>query len=902
MGNKGSKASHDRMHSQYLDTDRPNESYASMKQRAVASWSVAITTKNDVDVMPSRTLAALGRALKGQQAQLKTELSQRQAAVESMEKTLQDLDNNNNNEDNEYAGRHFVNLKDMDKESDNGEQVKKNSWTDGEHPKDRFLRHVKEYYREKLQQELKDAQGQVEKLKTRVEEVEQQYLSQAASLVRMAMPSYLQNSERYRKVFSEAVHAANDSVQKVCSWAEEHGNKQTLITGSDVYVKATQIDNGLHAYFVEDSEDGSYVKARVEDIDGDASQPGSLVKLKIFYEQDMPKHEYEASFSKELTIKRVHVYGGTGVQRQQLPNNTNRKDFAALAALYLRAEMIKPILEKEVSSILAVCRKKGVVEAKVIYAPLKTQDRAAAKVFEKYHGEFDRLCDIARLTIIVQSFSDLFTVLSEMTSHKRKLLKITRVKNRLDPVYDATLSGYYRDLLINVTVPCTSEGDAFEHIAEIQITLASLVDVKRSGGHGGYSVLRNFGLDDASTATHFGGLDTNASLRVASGMLQRLRLDGTQVSVDVLRSEACLGSGFARLTVLSLAGCYGLTACDIGDILTDGVCAKIGGNLEYLDLNGTGITGVIPSYLFSSCKNLKSVNFEGNRLTGELPASVGKANAMEVLNLGNNELSGALPEHICELHKLKRLWVHFNKLTGKIPENIGKIVQLRDFRFFGNEISGTLPKSIGDLNRLLVILGGRNKLTGPIPDEIGKLTGLLDIRLFRNQINGTIPKSIVNLASVEVIDLSNNLLEGEIPEQINKMEKLEVLKLFQNNLFGTIPPSLFGGKRLVGLHLARNSLNGAIPREIGNAKCLETLELHRNLLDGEIPEDVSGLMAIQEINVSNNSLQGQVPVEAFSKLATLHTLRLAKNNFASKKSEIKAELKTALPNTKSIET
>ena len=57
----------------------------------------------------------------------------------------------------------------------------------------------------------------------------------------------------------------------------------------------------------------------------------------------------------------------------------------------------------------------------------------------------------------------------------------------------------------------------------------------------------------------------------------------------------------------------------------------------------------------AECTRLRSLNLTRRGLTGEIPPQVSSLVQMTVLKIGNNELSGSIPDAICELHKLKVL-------------------------------------------------------------------------------------------------------------------------------------------------------------------------------------------------------------------------------------------------------
>jgi hypothetical protein len=58
------------------------------------------------------------------------------------------------------------------------------------------------------------------------------------------------------------------------------------------------------------------------------------------------------------------------------------------------------------------------------------------------------------------------------------------VTNRLMPEYDADVQGGYRDMLLNIVSKATGL------VAEVQLTLSSVLHVKASGGHSAYALSR----------------------------------------------------------------------------------------------------------------------------------------------------------------------------------------------------------------------------------------------------------------------------------------------------------------------------------------------------------------------------------------------------------------------------
>lgn len=72
--------------------------------------------------------------------------------------------------------------------------------------------------------------------------------------------------------------------------------------------------------------------------------------------------------------------------------------------------------------------------------------------------------------------------------------------------------------------------------------------------------------------------------------------------------------------------------------------------------------------------------------------------SITILNVSNNNLTGALPAEIRKLKNLQVLDASNNKMTG-IPAEIGQLSELRIANFANNNISG-LPLEIGNLKNL----------------------------------------------------------------------------------------------------------------------------------------------------------------------------------------------------------
>lgn len=218
------------------------------------------------------------------------------------------------------------------------------------------------------------------------------------------------------------------------------------------------------------------------------------------------------------------------------------------------------------------------------------------------------------------------------------------------------------------------------------------------------------------------------------------------------------------------------------------------------------------------------------------------------LVLSNNNLSGPLPDTICEMTQLRRLDLSGNQLNGPIPECIGELTQLQELTLWGTGLSGPIPESIVNLADTHLAIGEnhlhledpslvaflnanssdwRFQTLNPEPvrrvlmdlyeatdgpnwtsndgwgtdTDVGLWEGVIlspsgypdgkfDLWLVTNNLNGPLPDSICELTGLQRLDLFGNQLRGPIPECIGELTQLQALDLSDNRLSGPIPGSI----------------------------------------------------------------------------------------------------------------
>ena len=254
-----------------------------------------------------------------------------------------------------------------------------------------------------------------------------------------------------------------------------------------------------------------------------------------------------------------------------------------------------------------------------------------------------------------------------------------------------------------------------------------------------------------------------------------------------------------------------------------------------------------------------SLALGSNRLTGSIPASIGKLTGLNLLYLGNNNLGGKIPASIGNLTSLTVLYAGNNRLTGSIPDSLELLSQLTKLDLHANKLTGAIPSSLGNLSQLTELILDDNRLTGSIPDTLGNLASLSTLNLATNQLTGNIPDSLGGLSQLTLLLLDENQLTGPIPTSLGNLSQLSVLELTSNQLTGVIPDSLGNLFNLTQLYLGRNQLSGGIPVSLGNLSKLTLLHLFDNQLTGAVPASIGNLTNLTSLDIEFNHFTGAFP-------------------------------------------
>ncbi|XP_048537191.1 tyrosine-sulfated glycopeptide receptor 1-like [Triticum urartu] len=336
-------------------------------------------------------------------------------------------------------------------------------------------------------------------------------------------------------------------------------------------------------------------------------------------------------------------------------------------------------------------------------------------------------------------------------------------------------------------------------------------------------------------------------------------------------------------------------------------------NLVALNASNNSFTGQLPTHFCASSPSLAVLELCYNQFRGSIPPEFGSCSMLRVLKVGHNRLSGTLPDelfnatlleyvsfpgnglqgtlegsHIGKLSNLSTLDLGENSITGKIPEFIGHLKRLEELRLNNNLMYGELPSTLNNCTNLITIDFKNNNFSGELAKvNFSNLPYLKTLDLRNNSFRGKIPESIYSCSNLTALGLSFNNFHGQLSEKIGNLKYLSFLSLVKSNLTNitsalhllrssknlttlliglnfmkeTMPDDdrIAGFENLQVLAIAGCSLLGKIPHWLSKLEKLEILFLQDNQLTGQIPDWVSSLKFLFYLDISNNSMMGEIP-------------------------------------------
>ncbi|KAK4551225.1 hypothetical protein RGQ29_032454 [Quercus rubra] len=277
--------------------------------------------------------------------------------------------------------------------------------------------------------------------------------------------------------------------------------------------------------------------------------------------------------------------------------------------------------------------------------------------------------------------------------------------------------------------------------------------------------------------------------------------------------------------------------------------------LLYLSLNYNHFSGQIPPSI-GNLSSLLWLDLTGNQLNGPIPISDGITPGLDMLlnarhfHLGQNHLSGTVsPRLFSSKMTLIHVLLDGNQLTGSIPSTLGLVQALEVLRIDRNALSGPVPSNFNNLTNLNHMFLSNNKLTGPLPNLTGmNLLSYVDIS--NNTFDGSdVPPWFPTLQSLTTLIMENTTLQGQIPVALFSLPQLQTVVLKKNQLNGSLVIGTTHSNQLKLIDLQFNFIYHLDGKEAYNG----TLKLEDNPICG-----VTGnLSSYCTVSLSNASYSTQ---------------------------------------------
>jgi Leucine-rich repeat (LRR) protein len=302
-------------------------------------------------------------------------------------------------------------------------------------------------------------------------------------------------------------------------------------------------------------------------------------------------------------------------------------------------------------------------------------------------------------------------------------------------------------------------------------------------------------------------------------------------------------------------------------------------SLQYVYVDNNKLTGRIPDISLAATSKYAAVSLiqfcvADNQLTGNIPLALWTHTALQVLNLGNNNLVGPISSDLSNLHQLASLDLSTNRLSGDLSEAFNRPFPNMTFiNLANNSFSKHLPSNLFQSRVLQVVTLNSNCFSGSLPSTI----------CYSNELTSLIMDSMSSGAACAVA-LPRKLgkvikgvfpekkIEGSIPACVLQLPKLQSLQLSGNGLIGSISDVQLS-RSLVNLQLSYNALTSSIPEALQHRGGFSFVSLQHNKLTGTLVSDFNTTCAGDSLALylDVNRLSGNIP-SSFLDVETISVL------------------------------
>ncbi|CAK9150410.1 unnamed protein product [Ilex paraguariensis] len=327
-------------------------------------------------------------------------------------------------------------------------------------------------------------------------------------------------------------------------------------------------------------------------------------------------------------------------------------------------------------------------------------------------------------------------------------------------------------------------------------------------------------------------------------------------------------------------------------------------DITYVDYSNNNFNCSIPLDIGNNLTSAYFFSVSNNNLTGNIPESICNARYIQVLDMSKNRLSGSIPNCLTEkAETLGVLNLGKNNLSGNITGTFLTNCGLKTLDLHENFLEGEIPKSVQNCSMLEVLNLGSNQIKDTFPCFLNNSSSLRVLVLRRNMFYGGIhcPGANNSWSNLQIIDTSSNYFTGALPQEffltlramMNGVDdaqseishlRFEFLRLNHFYYQDTVTVTNKGLEMelvkilsvFTSIDFSNNNFEGNIPETVGDLKSLYVLNLSRNALTGTIPSSIGNLTQLGSLDLSVNQLSGKIPVE-LTRLTFLSAMNLSYN-------------------------
>ncbi|KAG2404622.1 Phytosulfokine receptor [Vigna angularis] len=360
----------------------------------------------------------------------------------------------------------------------------------------------------------------------------------------------------------------------------------------------------------------------------------------------------------------------------------------------------------------------------------------------------------------------------------------------------------------------------------------------------------------------------------------------------------------------------------------EGSVQNTGSNLKLLDLHANQLQGKLQIFPVHAIY----LDYSNNNFSFAIPSDVGtRLSSIVFLSLSKNNLSGSIPQFLCNSSQLIVLDVSYNNFAWTIPECLIQSVTIKVLNLQHNKFNGSIPDKFPVSGALKTLDLNSNLLKGPIPKSLQNCSSLEVLDLGNNEVDDGFPYFLNSISTIRVLVLRGNKFHGHIECADNSTwPMLQIFDVAFNKFSGLLPGKCFktwkamkldeyhdaskfshigsavltfGGiyyqdsvtLTIKGLELdfvkvlnlvtsvdcSSNNFNGTIPEELMDFTGLYALNLSHNGLTGQIPSSIGNLTQLESLDLSSNNLGGEIPTH-LELLNFLSVLNLSSNRLVGK--------------------